>query len=409
MPGWLAPRLYASTLTLDKDTVLLNGGFDVDGRLNPGVWRLGTNGQVIGKGVHAEVATDVLSVARDSRGGTVLGGYFRNANGESRTDVARLNADGSLDENWHPVLDGVVTAMATGPSGSVFILGNFNNVDGVRRAGLAKLLADGSLDRSWSPALGFIPVTMTLDANGDLYVGGNARSAQPDQPVHAVRHVSSATGAINTQWAPTFVETADRPGVRVRRIALQQDYLFVEGDFSRVNATDRNGLVKISTAGTGDVDSHWNPPVDGYIRDMDVDGVDGIYIGGVQYVDDEAYPFLGRFSTQGAGLPDMRWGVKLDPGGEVADVVVGADGSVYFNGSSGKAWSIPFAAGLAKFDRQGNLDTQWNPALVDARIVGTDSDGIYVGAALMKFGDTARNSVAKLPYNTDAIFRDGFQ
>ena len=58
-------------------------------------------------------------------------------NGTPRNDVARLNADGSLDTSFEssPGPDAVVYAIALQPDGKVLIGGGLQNVNGVPRRG----------------------------------------------------------------------------------------------------------------------------------------------------------------------------------------------------------------------------------------------------------------------------------
>src|SRR5215475_1868913 len=53
--------------------------------------------------------------------------------------------------NVHFTKPGLVLATAIQPDGKIIIGGNFSTVNGVVRNNLARLNADGSLDQSWNP------------------------------------------------------------------------------------------------------------------------------------------------------------------------------------------------------------------------------------------------------------------
>lgn len=121
---------------------LLQPGRDVlrlnpDGSLDPG---FATNTTVEG----AEI-TDIL---RQPDGRILIGGRFSVVNGQRRTLLARLNADGALDSTFVPdvALSGTdeddfarVIAMALEPDGKLLIAGCFTTINGVPRHSVARL------------------------------------------------------------------------------------------------------------------------------------------------------------------------------------------------------------------------------------------------------------------------------
>jgi uncharacterized delta-60 repeat protein len=104
-----------------------------------------------------------LTVQPDGR--IVIGGEFTTVNGVSRNFVARLNADGSLDTTFLSGLagpDDSVQSLAVQSDGHVLIGGFFTTVGGVSRNNVARLNADGSLDTTFQNGLagttaGFVP------------------------------------------------------------------------------------------------------------------------------------------------------------------------------------------------------------------------------------------------------------
>jgi hypothetical protein len=75
-------------------------------------------------------------------GQILVGGTFLTVNGISRPYLARLNHDGSLDEDFNPLLSGSgVTKIKPMPDGSMIVLGGFDNVNGVDVSQVFKLSA----------------------------------------------------------------------------------------------------------------------------------------------------------------------------------------------------------------------------------------------------------------------------
>jgi hypothetical protein len=55
---------------------------------------------------------DVLASVADGRGGFFLGGAFTNADGKAHRDLVHVEADGSVDPGFDPLVNGSVNALA---------------------------------------------------------------------------------------------------------------------------------------------------------------------------------------------------------------------------------------------------------------------------------------------------------
>src|SRR5690606_10245893 len=127
-----------------------------------------------------EVSGEVNAIARYDDGGTiyyVIGGQFEQVNGSERHNLARLNADGTLDAGFDVATNGRVLALAI-DGGALYVGGEFTGVDGQTRNRVARIdLATASLDAAWindfdAPVQALVP-----DAAGNLYAGGLFSSA----------------------------------------------------------------------------------------------------------------------------------------------------------------------------------------------------------------------------------------
>lgn len=116
-------------------------------------------------------------------GKIVITGFFTSVQGVARTGIARLNADGSLDESF-----GAGAGLWSGSSltmqadGKIIVAGNFTSVHGVARGGIARLNADGSLDADFATGAGlaaqwYMEVSaVAVQADGKILVAGSFRS-----------------------------------------------------------------------------------------------------------------------------------------------------------------------------------------------------------------------------------------
>src|SRR5207247_5953218 len=99
----------------------------------------------------------VVSLSLLPDGKVVIGGEFTHIGGVTRNFVGRLNADGSLDTSFTPniaLVYGGVLSVQTEVDGKVLVAGDYTTVDGMPRKNLARLNANGSLDTSFNPGNG---------------------------------------------------------------------------------------------------------------------------------------------------------------------------------------------------------------------------------------------------------------
>ena len=97
-------------------------------------------------------------------------------------EIVRLNPDGSIDPTFVPaavtgpsgVTEGIVRALAVQADGKVYIAGSFTNVAGVSRTRIARLNLDGSLDTGFDSGRGpnDTVFSMVVQPNGKVVIGG---------------------------------------------------------------------------------------------------------------------------------------------------------------------------------------------------------------------------------------------
>ncbi len=125
-------------------------------------------------------------------GKILVSGRFSSYNGTTRTMVARLNSDGSLDATFNPEIIATAAAHRTVnqivylPTNKILIGGNFTSVNGQSRMLLAMLNPDGSLDMTFDSPTSPDPFATTnkiyVQSNGQILVafGSNLRRYNSD-------------------------------------------------------------------------------------------------------------------------------------------------------------------------------------------------------------------------------------
>jgi uncharacterized delta-60 repeat protein len=148
------------TQTIQPDNKILISGavYGPNGR-QQSIVRLLTNGSLdysfspVGSGLNS--AVQAMAVQPDGK--VVVAGNFNEYNGLVRNYVARLNADGTLDNGFTATGTGLSYApddMVLQPNGKIVVVGTFSSYNGTGPGRIARLNADGTLDATASPAAG---------------------------------------------------------------------------------------------------------------------------------------------------------------------------------------------------------------------------------------------------------------
>ncbi len=87
--------------------------------------------------VNGTAAINAIALQTDGR--IVVGGAFTAIAGATKSNLARLNANGTFDSSLTATPSGAVTAIMISPEGKIMIGGLFNAVDGLPRFGLARI------------------------------------------------------------------------------------------------------------------------------------------------------------------------------------------------------------------------------------------------------------------------------
>lgn len=248
---------YVNAVAVQADgRILLAGSFTrVGGLARTNLARLAMNG-VVDPNFAAETDESVNAVVPQSQGAMLIGGFFTKVNRTPRAALARLQTDGALDTAFNPVIAGdpfaAVLALAVQNDGRIVMGGVFTRVHGAGRTNIARLNADGSLDTSFDPGAGLggglsaAVNAVAVDPQGRLVVGGEFTEAQGLARTNIVR--LNPDGTLD----PSFSAAAgtDFP---VNTIAvLPSSKVLMGGFFTMVNGTSRNYVAQLNSDGTLD-------------------------------------------------------------------------------------------------------------------------------------------------------------
>jgi len=189
----------------------------------------------------------VKGIALQADGKAIIIGTFNGYNGTSAGGIARVNTDGTLDNTFAigNGADGEIQSVAIQSDGKVIIGGNFKNFNGIAAPFLARLNADGSLDNTFDTGTGpnFAVNAVGIDATGRILIGGFFSEYNGELINNMAR--LNPDGTLD----PIF-EPGSGPNNFVNTIVPQGDNFLLGGSFTAFNSVIRTGIARIeSTSG----------------------------------------------------------------------------------------------------------------------------------------------------------------
>ncbi len=170
----------------------------------------------------------VRAIAQQADGKIVLGGHFYSYNFQSRTHLARVLADGTLDPAFNAngvlSLDGDVRTIVAAPDNKLLVAG-YDVVGGYTRPFFRRLNQDGTVDSSFAGNTGFSSDTtgfvseVQIDAAGHIYLVGSFDRYQDVACKHIVRLTAEgnldATFSSASLTASQILTLLQRPGGKI--------------------------------------------------------------------------------------------------------------------------------------------------------------------------------------------------
>ncbi len=123
-------------------------------------------------------STTVSAFAIQPDGKILIGGTFVQIGGQHRTNIARLFPDGTVETNFHPVVLGLgvaeVNCLALQANGQILVGGSFTSLSGQSRKNIGRLNADGTVDTTFNPGPDSGPVrALAVLPDGKILMSGN--------------------------------------------------------------------------------------------------------------------------------------------------------------------------------------------------------------------------------------------
>ncbi len=298
------PEVFTTAVQSDGK-ILVGGVFTAvggTGRYN--LARLNADG-TLDAGLNLPVNDVVRCAVVQPDGKIVIGGYFTEVAGVVRNRLARLNADGTLDLSFKANADSWVTSAALQADGKIIIGGDFGNIDGVAREHCARLNADGTADASFNPNPNSYLWCVAVQPDAKILIGGEFTTVKGTARNHIAR--LNADGTLDTSFDPNADDA-------LRCITLQADgKMILGGLFSTLGGVARNCVARLNANGT--LDARFDPGANGAVRSIALLADGRVLIGGdFAAVRGEARGFIARLlndpATQSLTAPNagrVQW------------------------------------------------------------------------------------------------------
>ncbi len=246
-----------SLSVLRDGTILAAGSFNtISGRTRHDIARFNPGGALDGFSPDYLVGT-IHAVLEQPDGRIIVGGYFDTAP-QNTHNLARFNRDGSLDTSFDPGMHDWspdVNCLLSQPDGKILVAGRFTSVAGQVRTNIARLNPDGSLDANFNANLEDPVTSLALQADDRILVA--TTSASMSDIRSALRRLNS-DGTLDTNFS-TVIGGNYSPVVAM---ALQTDgRILIGGYFDTINGQKWGNLARLNPDGS--LDTGFSPQAGG--------------------------------------------------------------------------------------------------------------------------------------------------
>ena len=326
----------------------------------------------------------VYAIAVQPDGKIVIGGDFSRVNGVKRNNIARLNADRTLDTTWDPNSSAIVKVLAVAGS-TVYVAGNFGTIGGAIRSFVAALDGTSGLATSWNANSGG-EVRAIIPAGPVVYVGGIFVS-MGGQPRKFIAALDATTGNA-TAWDPN----ADSA---VFALALSGTTMYAGGAFNNIGGAPRKAAAALDTTVNTNNALPFDPIFDNSVLQIAISGGTVFASGSFFHVGGGATPPLRPLlaavdATSGALLP-----FNASPDGLIYGMSV-SGGTLYIGGTFANVGVVP-RSNIAAIDTATGTIQAWDPnPNAGVQAIHISGGTVWAGGDFYRIGGAPAMQIAQL-------------
>jgi uncharacterized delta-60 repeat protein len=377
---------------------------------------------VISETVNFGFKSFVTCAVEQPDGKILVGGVISVVGQSDFQSLIRLNSDGTFDSSFklQPVPSAWMQTIALQADGKILIGGNFTGgrTDGtfLPRSAVARLNSDGSLDQDFD--LGIARVvpggvisepaevnSLIIQKDGAIYFGGDFAHING-------QYFSSIARATNSSQLDTgFACRLSAKSANVSCLSLQPDQkIIIGGGFDSINGSDALGLARLNS--NGNVDSSFmvgsgigsttfGSP--GRLLATALQADLKLVIGGeFNTFNGQRQDAIARLGSNGS--LDMTFNAQLGPYAYVHSLLALQDGKIVVGGQIRANDLDPSRVALIwRLNNNGSMDTSFTqyfgPSGTVEAIAQDGAGGLVICGLFEQFGGMARPSVARLNPN----------
>jgi uncharacterized delta-60 repeat protein len=376
------------------------------------------------------------ALAVQSDGNIYVSGSFTSFNSAPVKHLIRLAPDGSFSHNFTPGdgANGAISGLIVQPDDKILLRGSFFNYNNLARHGIARIHADGQLDETFDPGTGtdgsvssfalqqdgkIIVQGSFTSYNGTPISGGIVRLTTTGQldPTLDIKPITYNVPEYDPETGEPTGNTQDIP-TNVSLVALMPDNkLTLFGSFDKYNGVPKKGLIRIRDDGSIDesfdsgasatnVQPIYDPvtgeqtgttDVPGNISSMAVQPDGKILI--IGYFDKyKGIPMPGMARINSNGSLDTDFDPASDVSG-ISKIVILSDGKILIIGTF-TSYNGTNVNGIARLNEDGSLDTTFNPgsgANGAINVTAEQPDGkLLIAGTFTTYYGIVRNGIARV-------------
>lgn len=275
------------TIAIQSDgKIIVGGGFtSFNETINNYIVRLNSDGTldnqfIIGAGFNSEVNSIVI----ESSGKILVGGGFTSYNGSICNKITRLNSNGTIDSTFNSGtgFNGQLFSIAIQSDGKIVAGGWFTSYNGITRNGITRLNLDGSLDLTFNPGIGVgnsqdsRVMVIAIQSDGKIIIGGIILYSYNGTPINNIARINT-DGTLDTTFNSQI-------NYNVYSIIIQSNgKILVGGDFNTVDAITMNNIVRLSADSSIDLTFNCETGFDSAVNSIALQSDGKILVGGNFY------------------------------------------------------------------------------------------------------------------------------
>ena len=347
-------RVFNVAIQPDNKIVICGIFTQVNGITRNKIARLNNDGS-LDNTFNADIpfGNGVNKVKIQTDGKVLVGGSFNQINGVTKSNLARLNSNGTLDTTFITTSDGTVYDII--PSDNPIIVGEFTKINNIDSFGVSRVDNNGNRDNSFNVGTGTNGIVRKLAVQPDnkILVGGEFLHFFNSSRRNIGRF--NIDGTLDTTFNPG---TGFAFGSRVNDIAVSNtSKIAVVGNFATFNSATQRLIVLLNADGSRDTSFNANFTQNGEItKVMFYPGNKLLIVGSFRFGGETQFNSLALLNAD--GTRDISF-IPTFTGGSVQSVAVQSDGKIIAAGSFTTVNGAPQNY-IVRLNPNGSVDNSLN-------------------------------------------------